>query len=51
MDINSNLRVSKIPLKELNENLKSIISNAKKKILRINCLISYKNNIESKNQF
>ena len=30
MDINSNLRISKVPLKELNENLKSIISNAKR---------------------
>ena len=30
MDVNSNLRISKLPLKELNENLKSIISNAKR---------------------
>ncbi len=30
MDENSNLKISKIPLKELNENLKTIIANAKR---------------------
>ena len=30
MDVNGNLKISKLPLKELNENLKTIIANAKR---------------------
>ena len=30
MDSNSNLKISKLPLKELNESLNTIIANAKK---------------------
>ena len=30
MDVNGNLKISKLPLKQLNENLKTIIANAKR---------------------